>query len=417
VIRSWVVAALLAPTVLALLWGDTVALYVGIARAGVQAAYYPPPLAEPGPHGVRVLETRRIVPSSELPPSVRVAAANNNLDAIRHDGRVYLAWRSAPDHFANPRTTIQVVSSADERSWRFEQRIALGHDLREPRWLALNGSLFLYVTELGRDRWSFEPKGVLVIERDSQGRWSKPEPIGMPGYVAWRTRIEAGKPYMVAYRGGENIYRFNGEPLQVALLTTRDGRHWSPLDPRHPNVYVGGGSEADFTLDDSGRLYAVMRNEAGDDSGFGSEICVAEPGALAAWHCHSDPRKFDSPHMFRHGQEVYLLARRNVTPDGSYALGGAWRWWSEIRNQLSYVTTAKRCALWRVVRAEQRVAFVQDLPSRGDTCFPAIVEQSAADQLAVYDYSSPIDGADLPWSVGQRQPTQIYRHLLQFTPR
>jgi hypothetical protein len=72
VIRSWVVAALLAPTVLALLWRDAVALYVGIARAGVQAEYYPPPTAEPGSHDVRVLETRRIVPSRELPASVKV---------------------------------------------------------------------------------------------------------------------------------------------------------------------------------------------------------------------------------------------------------------------------------------------------------------------------------------------------------
>jgi hypothetical protein len=39
------------------------------------------------------------------------------------------------------------------------------------------------------------------------------------------------------------------------------------------------------------------------------------------------------------------------------------------------------------------------------------------DQLAVYNYSSPVDAADVPWSVGQRQPTYIYRHLLSFEKR
>ena len=88
------------------------------------------------------------------------------------------------------------------------------------------------MTELGSDRLAFEPHGVFMSQRGSDGSWSQPSAIGLPGYIAWRTRVERGRPYMVAYRGGENIYRFNGEPLQVDLLTTDDGRHWRALDPK-----------------------------------------------------------------------------------------------------------------------------------------------------------------------------------------
>ena len=418
VVRVAIVAAILTPACIVLFWGDTLALYVGIADEGVQARFYPGPASRPGEHRVRIIETRRIVPSTGLPPGVEVSTSNNNLDATRHsDGRVYLAWRTAPDHFAGPDTAIQVVSSDDERSWRFETRIAMRTDLREPRLLSFNGSLFLYMSQLGKRRWQFEPHGVLMTEKRPDGTWSRVNPIGLPGYIAWRTRIENDRPYMSAYLGGESIYRFDGKPLHVDLLTTQDGRTWRAADPERRSVYVGGGSEADFTLDAQGSLFAVIRNEAGDATGFGSKLCKAPAGRLAHWQCASDRRKFDSPNVFRFGHEIYVLARRNMTPDGRYDRVGPFQLWKSIRNQLSYITTGKRCSLWRFDRKQLRIDFVLDLPSRGDTCFPAVVHNARSDVLAVYDYSSPIDRADVPWSVGQRQPTFIYRHLLQFEPR
>jgi hypothetical protein len=81
------------------------------------------------------------------------------------------------------------------------------------------------------------------------------------------------------------------------------------------------------------------------------------------------------------------------------------------------VTTGKRCSLWHFDSTHNRFGFVLDLPSRGDTCFPAVLRGADPNEVTVYNYSSPIDGADLPWSVGQRAATLIYRHTLRFTPR
>jgi hypothetical protein len=72
-------------------------------------------------------ETEQIVPGLGLPPELLLQQANNNLDVVRHDdGRVYLAFRSAPNHFASADATIQVISSADGQRWDFEARFALG---------------------------------------------------------------------------------------------------------------------------------------------------------------------------------------------------------------------------------------------------------------------------------------------------
>jgi len=418
VFRTTLVAALLTPAVIALLWGDTLALFVGQSGEGVQARFYPAPPAVAGPYNVRIVDTSRVVPSAGLPRSIDVKAANNNLDAVRHsDGRVYLAWRTAPDHFAGTQTVMHVVSSEDERTWREETQFAIGTDLREPRLLSWQGSIFLYVSQLGKSRWQFEPKGVLFAERRPDGAWTKLQPLGLPGYIAWRTRVEQGHPYMTAYLGGESIYRFDGQPLHVDLLTTSNGRDWTPVDKDHRSVYVGGGSEADFTLDSTGNLVGVIRNEAGDQTGFGSKLCSGKPGELAKWICQSDRRKFDSPYMFRVQDEIYVVARRNVSRDGYYDLDAPWQLLRSLRNQLVYVTMGKRCSLWHWDRSTRQISFTTDLPSRGDTCFPAVVPTTKPDQFAIYNYSSAIDEADVPWSVGQRRPTYIYRHLVNFASK
>jgi diadenosine tetraphosphatase ApaH/serine/threonine PP2A family protein phosphatase len=85
-----------------------------------------------------------------------------------------------------------------------------------------------------------------------------------------------------------------------------------------------------------------------------------------------------------------------------------------IQNELAYITTAKRCSLWRFIPGEDRLGFILDLPSRGDTCFPSLLRGDDPDQIVIYDYSSDIEGPELPWSAGQRRETYVYRHELRF---
>jgi hypothetical protein len=222
---------------------------------------------------------------------------------------------------------------------------------------------------------------------------------------------------VVAYGGADQMYELFGDPMRVELFVTENGRDLVPANAARPAVSEGGGSEADFTLNDAGELFAVVRNEAGDDTGYGSKICAAPADDVTSWSCRTDPRKFDSPLVFRHDGEIYLVARRNVTPSGAYDLDWGFGLVRAGRNQIEYANQAKRCSLWRIDQEERRVAFVLDLPSRGDTCFPGVVHGPGAGEVTVYDYSSDIDGPELPWRIGQRRPTFIYRHVLRFAPR
>jgi hypothetical protein len=182
-----------------------------------------------------------------------------------------------------------------------------------------------------------------------------------------------------------------------------------------PVVTSGGGSETAFVFMDDGALLAVQRNELGDEMGWGSKICAAPADALADWTCAPDDRKYDSPLMFRYGERAYLIARRNVTDTGAYDLGfdDLDHTAQTLAYQLDYWQQPKRCALWEVHAGSLTVEHLLDLPSRGDTCFPGLIDHGGGD-FTVYNYSSPVDGSDISWVEGQNGDTNIYRTPMRF---
>ena len=396
---------------------DEVALFFGRCDEQAWCAAHPPPSPPTVDESVkvRVVDTRRIVPSNGLPSDLTVQAANNNLDVTRFGEFTYLAFRSAPSHFAGADTVLHVVKSRDEQSWESVGRFALGRDLREPRFLTVGERLFLYASVLGDDPFDFVPEGVRASELGSDGRFGPLESIDLPGRIAWRTRSIDGTAYMTAYAGGENLYSLGRKPMEVEFLRTDDGRHFRAVDPARRVVSRGGGSETDFGFAADGSLFAVVRNEAGDDSGFGSKLCRAPSDRLGDWTCQSDPKKYDSPNVFSHQGALFVFGRRQLANDGRYDVSNGPALWRMIRNQLAYIPEAKRCALWRVADGGTRLSYVLDLPSRGDTCFTAVLPGDSPNSVVVYDYSSDIEGPDVPWTVGQRRPTYVYRHVLEFS--
>ena len=361
----------------------------------------------------RISAVSVVVPDGPLPAGVAAQDANNNLDIVDHDGRMYLAFRTAPSHFASDETVLYVISTADEESWRLEGSWAMGTDLREPRFLSWDGRLWLYFAELGDNPADFEPKGAWVTERLGEGQWTDPAPLYAEGFIPWRAKVLDGTPYLIGYIGGENIYDINGEPLTIHLLTTADGVTWTAAVGDEPVVDEGGGSETDFVVMADGTLVAVERDEAGSETGWGSRICRAEAGAWGDWSCAGDPKKYDSPLLFKHKERVWLIGRRNLTETGHYDLemDDLPPEQQALQYQLDYWQSPKRCSLWEVDPDTLTVEFVLDLPSKGDTCFASALHRGGDDWL-VYNYSSPVDGDDVSWIEGQNGETWIYRMIL-----
>jgi hypothetical protein len=346
------------------------------------------------------------VPGPACVDGLTVLAANNNLDVCDHDGRRYLAWRTAPNHFASPLARLNVVSSTDGgRTWEYEHEVALERDVREPRFLSWNGRLLLYFFTLGTTWYRFEPDRVHVVERDASG-WTEPEAISEPGVVEWRPRVLGGVPVMSVYLGADTTYSAHPEPTRVELWTTDDGRRWRPLDPEQPVAHIGG-TETDIVEARDGGWVAVTRMEG--PHGWGSDVCRSSVPGTRNWQTRRYAEKLDSPYIFRAADDVLLVARRQVAFGGRYDLGLSWP--DPPRRtrlyQLLYWATPKRTALWHVDAATLELTRLADLPGRGDCCFPAVVPERD-DRFTVYDYSSRLDRPNRPWFFGQRGHTMIY---------
>lgn len=360
-----------------------------------------------------------VIPSRALPAETRPMASNNNVDIILFEGRLWLAWRTGPTHFASTETKLHLLSSADlGTTWRFEKTISLGSDMREPSFVALGGVLRFQFFQAGTDMFAFEPRAQWRMTLKKDGTWSELEQWGEAAEVSWNYKVRGGVAWRTSYKGAH--YEFGNVPDIAARFTrSTDGLTWSPVKGDGA-VYRGGVSEMAFEFDEDGSLWAVTRNEDGDLTGFGSHVCTAPKSDLGEWTCSekSSPERYDSPKMLRHGKDIYLVARRDV--------GGPF---DQLRSELSFADKqtfynaaywgrAKRTALYKIDKVNKKVEWLQDLPSCGDTSFPAIARLDAH-RFLIANYTSPLDDLEISWVKGQTQDkgTRIYLTTLELTPR
>ena len=355
-------------------------------------------------YSVEYTDPTWVVPSSDLPEGVNPMASNNNVEIVFHDGLLFLAWRSAPTHFASADTIMYIMSSRDMgKSWKFEHEIALGTDVREPRFLSFQGRLQFAYFEAGDNPGAFEPKHLWRIFRTESG-WSTPEVFLDEESVMWDWKVRNGVAYMTTYDGAH----YSEGSVFVRFWESDDGLEWKKVE-NQDFVYEGGVSEVAFEFDIDGGLWAVGRNEDGDETGAGSQVCFAPSHALSDWTCleESDPERYDSPEMFRHGKDIYLLGRKDV--GGTFGPDG---------DLLAYSFRAKGFALYKINTEVPSVEHIMDLPGVGDTSFPSIHRLNAHD-FFLSNYTSPLDHPDVTWFDGQtsERGTQIYTTILQFLPQ
>src|SRR5262245_2393095 len=242
-----------------------------------------------------------VVPSPGLPAGLELSQSNNNLAIALHDGRLFLAFRTAPIHFASRNARIVVLSSPDlGRTWSLETTFATGHDLREPFLLEVGGELRLSFVELDEHFYRFQALALWRSSRCGPGCWTSAERWGGPDEIAWDFKVRGGRAWMTSYTN-QRYELEPSRPVEIHFRTSTDGLDWR--DVGQNAVYRGGATETSFEFDRDGGLWAVTRNEDGDATGFGSHVARAEPDALGAWTfpSRSDPSKYDSPRMFRHG--------------------------------------------------------------------------------------------------------------------
>lgn len=353
---------------------------------------------------ITISEPTILVPSSLVPQTMKLGKSNNNCDVVWHENKYYVAFRTASHHFPNAKAKLYIMSSADMKQWQEEYCIVLGTDVREPRFLSFNNTLFLYFFEGSKSPFRFDPKHVWMAEKTDSG-WKQNIVEGMDGFVPWRLKIYDNDVLLSAYWGKGLYSNHKGE---LRLFRSADGRNWTAISEQ-AQVSVSGAEEGEFEFDEEGNLWACVRLE-----GEGALICYADKNNLHEWKTFSSKKKYDSSCMFRHGEYIYLLARRSL--DGNISKLPKWLPHDIVRtyNLTRYSFTPKTTALYRLNTTTRDFDWLLDIPGCGDNAFPAIAP-SGENQYYILNYSNNFENPDQSWFFGQLGKTFIYYITMTFS--
>jgi hypothetical protein len=309
-------------------------------------------------------------------------AHNSNTDMIEWRGDLLLVHAASPWHLGSKRSRLLVKRSRDGRSWETLATLrAEGRDIRDPKLLEMNGRLLLYA--LPNPALYATPEETVLASSEDGVHWTDFEPVGPPGWLLWRPKTLDGRTwYAPAY------WHEHGASI---LLRSQDGRHWERVSEIHAGE---GNDETAIEFLPDGRMLATARLEVEPDSLLGNAgastlLAVAEPPYERWTLQRSRVTRLDGPVLFRHDGRVFAVARHQPERGGPFLqLGSMW--------------SRKRTALFLV--EPERLVWLSDLPSAGDTSYAGAVLRDGA-LLADY-YTSRID-RDYPWLLGLFLPTDI----------
>lgn len=361
-----------------------------------------------------------------------VDRANNNVSIAAFRGRLFMAFRTARTHFAGRGTRLLLMSTlmagvvdcAEGRQsvatlpWSLHLQEAVGADIREPLLIAAadDGLILTYFTA-GRNPLRFDPTMTWVRAWPD---WQRVEPWDEGSHrrpcVVWDAKVQPGGKhiFVTAYRG--NHYGVGRSRIDVELSRIRiePSGHKSRQQCPHA-VHCGGVSEVAIEFDQSGNLWGVGRNEDGDDAGFGCKLLFAPADRLCAWSVVCTmPWRVDSPRMFRVGQRIFVLGRRDV--GGCYD-GARPELPMPVRKGLhlvAYSLRPKTTSMYMLDCARPALTHVFDLPGNGgDTAYPSVVALGDTSFL-VANYESSDDRRDQSWIRSQLASTSITWTLVRF---
>lgn len=348
---------------------------------------------------------QNLTTSGKLPAQCKIQHSNNNLDIVKYKERYYLAFRTAPSHFASKKAVMYVVSSADLETWQYETEFALQRDVREPRFAVYRDTLNLYFFTGGTKPMRFEPNEVLLTRKAGNGSWSAQQSVNLDGFVPWRLRIRADTLYLSAYYG-RGLYK-GSHHSNLRLFYSTNGTGWHTLSTE-PQIDILNAEEGEFIFDKKGDMYATVRLE-----GTGALVCKAPARNLSNWQQRRTKAKYDSALLFEHNDDIYLISRRNVDGDMDKVKNRKNDKQGRVRNLIRYSITRKVTALYKFDKDNLTVTPVIDFPSTGDNAYAGIA-QVDANTYVVMNYSSDIAKRKKNWIRGQLGKTYIYWTKLRF---
>jgi hypothetical protein len=312
---------------------------------------------------------------------------NSNTDLVFWKDAFLLVHAASPWHLGSTDCRLVVRRSSDARKWeRVAELRVPGEDIRDPKFAAIGGRLFLYALP-NKGRRAL-PYATIYATSDDGATWSPFEKVAIlgvasEGWLFWRPKSRDGSTWYVPAYWNEHGHSI--------LLESTDGIRWRFV----ARIWDGeGNDETDFEWLPDGRVLATARLEVTPDTILGNRdastlLATASPPYERFTYARSRVTRLDGPALFAHAGRVFAVARRQA--------GRRWPWM-----KLGGVLSRKRTALFLV--EPHRLVHLSDLPSAGDTSYAGVVLRDGA-LYASYYTSDPT--RDFPWILGMFLPSEI----------
>ena len=319
----------------------------------------------------------------EVVPIVADGEHNSNTDMISWRDGFLLVHAASPWHMGSTNSRILVKFSKDALRWETLAELqAPGFDIRDPKIIEIGDELFLYA--LPNEGRMATPIGTVLSTSQDGRNWTPFSPVGPPGWLFWRPKTLDGQTWYVAA-----YWKDHGKSI---LLRSSDGRHWEEVAVIHEG---DGNDETAIEFLPDGRMIVTARLEVTPDTLLGNDdagtlVGVAKPPYTEWKTTKTLITRLDGPVLFPYQGEVFAVARWQPPPHGGlWKLGGVW--------------SRKRTGLYRI--EPDRIVYLSDLPSAGDTAYAGVVQKDG--MLFIEYYTSRID-RDYPWLLAMILPTDLY---------
>lgn len=335
-----------------------------------------------------------------LPKGIKVYKHNSCADICKYRNRFYLAFRTAPFHFPHPGALMHIISSKDAISWEIEKTIRMNRDIREPRFLIIKGKIFLYFFAGSKVPLTFRRLGIYMVSKTDN--WKEIISIFPKGYIHWRVRKHKGLAYMSLCRPRKK------QKGNIYIATSSDGLNWNFIWDKPLNVGSGSAFESnefEFEFDSKGNIIGIIRSEI-----HGSKIIFIPDMDTSKMKIIDNMFRYDSALLLKENKKLYLFARKNL--DGP--VDKSKKILRSQYNLIKYWLTKKRTSIFEFDPDALKIKFLQDIPSKGDTAFPALCKIGKGAYLLV-NYSSPLEGKEKNWLNGQLGKTCLYLYNIYFS--
>lgn len=348
------------------------------------------------------LESWTAVPWGSDPRSFH----KSNTDMIFYKGSFFLIHASTKWHLEDKKGALLVQKSSDARNWKEVARITVpGTDVRDPKFAIIKGRLFLYFLP----NWNFDPEPtttywsvsddgvhwpapkelttVTVLHKTKSG---KSQEVTSGGWMLWRPKTSNGAVWYVIAFGKKPLLSENGAQKKktdtdniTVLVSSNDGINWREVS----EIFTAhGNGEPELEFKENGGIIATLRCGSLGTPGYvfgnataNTVIAIADAPYTRWSYAHSFITRLDGATLFRLGDRIFAVGRNHLGPR------------ADLGNHLA----KKRTAFYEVKR--DRLVFLFDLPSNGDTAYTGVVQRG--DDIYASYYTCPIQN-DYPWIIG-----------------